>query len=284
MNTVSQLLSNAISQLESDSPRTDAEILLSFVLQKNTAWLFAHSDHIVSLPLQQAFLMLLNRRKAGEPIAHIIGARGFWNLDLVVTPDTLIPRPETELLVELAIAKCTPHKKLRVLDLGTGSGAIALAIASECKNADVIAVDKSEAALLVAKENALRNKLSVQFMQSDWFASSGNQKFDLIVSNPPYIANLDPHLTQGDLRFEPLTALASGADGLDDIRHIISHAANHCLPNAWLMIEHGFDQGERIGPLFSAAAFSNIETLKDLEQRDRVTIGQWLCRSHFSGD
>jgi release factor glutamine methyltransferase len=276
MNTVSQVLGNAISQLESDSPRTDAEILLSFVLQKNTAWLFAHGDHVLSLPLQEKFLSVLSRRKAGEPIAHIMGSRGFWNLDLAVTRDTLIPRPETELLVELAVAKCAPHKKLRVLDLGTGSGAIALAIASECKNADVVAVDKSEAALVVASENALRNTLSVQFMQSDWFASLGNQKFDVIVSNPPYIANQDPHLAQGDLRFEPLTALVSGVDGLEDIRHIISHAANHCLPNAWLMIEHGFDQAERIGQLFSEAEFSNIETLKDLEQRDRVTIGQWL--------
>lgn len=275
MTGISALLREAAAQLESESPRVDAELLLGFVLQKNSAWLRAHADDAMPEELRKKFLEALARRKAGEPVAHIIGSRGFWSLDLAVTADTLIPRPETELLVELAIAKCPAHKKVRVLDLGSGSGAIALAIAKECKSAEVIAVDQSVAAITVARRNARANDLSVEFRQSDWFSALENQKFDLVVSNPPYIPERDPHLSQGDLRFEPITALASGVDGLDDIRTIVSQAPKHCLPNAWLMIEHGFDQGEAIRDLFSKAGFGDVETEKDLEHRDRVTLGQW---------
>lgn len=274
MTTIKALLREAGSQLVTETPRLDVELLLGFVLKKNSAWFKAHADDELSQDLHDTFLSLLARRKAGEPIAHIIGSRGFWTLDLAVTSDTLIPRPETELLVELAISKYSPAKKCRILDLGTGSGAIALAIASECKNAEVIAVDKSPGTLKVAAENARRNKLQVEFIQSDWFAGLENGKFDLIVSNPPYIPNGDLHLSQGDVRFEPITALASGVDGLDDIRLIVSQSPLHCLPQAWLMIEHGFDQGEAIHALFLEAGFVNIETEQDLEHRDRVTIGQ----------
>ena len=276
MTTVAALLREAGSKLESETPRLDAELMLGFVLQKNSAWLLAHGDDELPLPSQVTFLELLERRIAGEPVAHIIGSRGFWTLDLRVTADTLIPRPETELLVELAIAKCASDKKLRILDLGTGTGAVALAIASECKNSEVLAADKSAAALGVARENARRNNLQVEFIQSDWFEALADKKFDLIVSNPPYICNDDPHLSLGDVRFEPLTALASGPDGLDDIRLIIAQAPQYCLPGAWLMIEHGFDQGEAIRALFSNAGFSHVETAQDLEQRDRVTAGQLL--------
>ncbi len=279
MTTIAALLREAGKQLETESSRVDAELLLGFVLQKNNAWLMAHGDDELPDESHRKFSSLLDRRKAGEPIAHIIGSRGFWTLDLAVTADTLIPRPETELLVELAISKCLPYKKLRVLDLGSGTGAIALAIATECKNAEVIAVDKSAAAIGVAQGNARVNNLPVEFKLSDWFSALENQKFDLVVSNPPYIPEQDPHLSQGDLRFEPLSALVSGVDGLDDIRKIISQAPNHCLPKAWLMIEHGFDQGEAIRTLFSNAGFSNVETVQDLEQRDRVTMGQWLEKS-----
>lgn len=276
MATIAALLRAAGLQLESETPRLDAELLLGFVLQKNSAWLLAHSNDELPLPSQEKFLALLERRIAGEPIAHVIGSRGFWTLDLSVTSDTLIPRPETELLVELAISKCVSDKKLRILDLGAGTGAIALAIASECKNAEVIAVDKSIGALEVARENGRRNNLQVEFIQSDWFVGLAGKKFDLIVSNPPYIPDQDPHLLQGDLRFEPIAALASGTDGLDDIRLIIVQAPQYCMPAAWLMIEHGFDQGEAIRALFSEAGFVNIEVVQDLEQRDRVTIGQRL--------
>ena len=276
MTTIAALLREASSQLETETPRLDAELLLGFVLGKNSAWFMAHGDDALPLPAEERFLALLGRRIVGEPIAHLIGLRGFWTLDLAVTADTLIPRPETELLVELAISKCAKDKKLRILDLGTGTGAIALAIASECRNAEVIAVDKSIGALQVARENGRRNNLQVEFLQSDWFAELENQKFDLIVSNPPYIADSDPHLKQGDVRFEPITALASGADGLDDIRLIVSRSPDYCLLGAWLMIEHGFDQGEKIRVLFTEAGFSNVETLQDLERRDRVSLGQWL--------
>lgn len=274
MTTISALLREASLALVSDTPRLDAELLLGFVLKKNAAWLMAHGTDDMPKDSHAEFLRILERRKAGEPIAHILGSRGFWTLDLTVTADTLIPRPETELLVELAISKCALHKKIRVLDLGSGSGAVALAIAAECKNADVIAVDKSVAAIGVAEGNARSNHLSVEFLHSDWFSALENQKFDLVVSNPPYIPESDPHLGQGDLRFEPISALASGADGLDDIRLIVSPAPAFCLPQAWLMIEHGFDQGEAVRGLFSKAGFCNVETVQDLEQRDRVTIGQ----------
>ncbi len=276
MTSIKALLREAASQIESDSPRIDAELLLAFVMQKNSAWLLAHGEDELPDTLRLEFSKVMERRKCGEPIAHIIGSRGFWTLDLAVTADTLIPRPETELLVELAIAKFPRNQKIRVLDLGSGTGAIALAIAVECKHAMVIAVDKSVAALNVAQGNADANKLPVEFRQSDWFSALENQEFDLIVSNPPYIPEHDPHLGQGDLRFEPMSALASGADGLDDIRLIVSQASAFCLPQAWLMIEHGYDQGEAVRDLYLKAGFGNVETVKDLEQRDRVTIGQWM--------
>lgn len=276
MTTIKSLLREAGSQLETETPRLDAELLLGFVLKKNGAWFKSHGDDELSPDLRDTFLSLMARRKAGEPIAHIIGSRGFWTLDIVVTSDTLIPRPETELLVELAISKCVQEKKFRILDMGTGTGAIALAIASECRNAEVMAVDKSPAALDVARENARRNNLHVGFIESNWFSGLENKKFDLIVSNPPYIPDQDPHLLQGDVRFEPMTALVSGVDGLDDIRLIIEQAPQYCLQQAWLMIEHGFDQGEAVRGLFSSAGFGNVETVPDLEQRDRVTIGQWM--------
>jgi release factor glutamine methyltransferase len=275
MTTIAALLRDASARLETETPRFEAELLLGFILQKNSAWFLAHGDDDLPLLTEEKFIGLLSRRIAGEPIAHIIGTRGFWTLDLAVTADTLIPRPETELLVELAMAKSSQDKSCRILDLGTGTGAIALAIASECKNAEVIAVDKSTTALEVARDNARRNNLQVEFIESDWFTALANKKFDLIVSNPPYIPDQDPHLLQGDVRFEPLTALASGADGLDDIRLIISQAGQYCLPQAWLMIEHGFDQGEVIRVLFAEAGFIHVETVQDLEQRDRVSVGQW---------
>jgi release factor glutamine methyltransferase len=276
MTTITALLCEAVSRLETETPRTDAGLLLEFVLKKNSAWLVAHGDEDLPHAVLEEFLCLLERRMTGEPVAHIIGSRGFWTLDLCVTADTLIPRPETELLVEQAVSKCSKDKKTRVLDLGTGTGAIALAIASECKNTEVLALDKSNAALQVARENGLRNNLPVEFLHSDWFSALGNLKFDLIVSNPPYIPHGDPHLMRGDVRFEPITALASGADGLDAIRLIIAQTPQYCLPEAWLMIEHGFDQGEAIRVLFSEAGFGNVETVPDLELRDRVTIGQFL--------
>lgn len=275
MASIADLLRESASKLPSETARIDVEWLLGFLLQKNSAWLFAHGSDEFPEALQAPFRRLLERRLQGEPVAHIIGSRGFWKQDLIVTADTLIPRPETELLVECALSKYSRDKACHVLDLGTGSGAIALALAGEFKNVRVLAVDKSAAALEVARANARRNHLAVEFVESDWFSAIENEKFDLIVSNPPYIPQNDPHLSQGDVRFEPRSALASGADGLEDIRRIVSQAATYCRPDAWLMIEHGYDQGEAIRALFSDAGFAGVETAKDLEQRDRVTLGQW---------
>jgi len=217
---------------------------------------------------------LLARRVAGEPVAYLLGHRGFWTLDLAVSPATLIPRPETELLVELALARLPADTPLAVADLGTGSGAIALALASERPQVDVTATDLSAAALDMARGNAARNGLArVRFVQGAWFAPLQGMRFDLIASNPPYIASNDPHLQQGDLRHEPATALASGIDGLDDLRLIVADAGAHLLPGGWLLIEHGWDQGAAIRALFEHAGFEQVYTERDLEQRDRVTRG-----------
>jgi release factor glutamine methyltransferase len=218
---------------------------------------------------------LINRRINGEPVAYITGRRGFWSFDLQVTPDTLIPRPETELLVELALAYIHPNLASQVLDLGTGTGAIALAIAHERPNAHVLAVDYSEAALAVAKNNATELKIrNIEFIQSDWYSNIVSQRVDVIVSNPPYIEAADVHLQQGDLRFEPVQALTSGTDGLDAIRIIIAGAKNHLNPHAWLMIEHGWNQAEAVRNLFAQSGFVEISTEQDLGNRDRVTMGR----------
>lgn len=269
-----QLLADAATALPGVEGRHEAELLLLHVLGKPRSWLFAHATDPVADTDMAAFHALLARRVAGEPVAYLLGHRGFWTLDLAVSPATLIPRPETELLVELALARLPAGTALAVADLGTGSGAIALALASERPQADVTATDLSAAALDVARGNAARNGLArVRFVQGAWFAPLQGMRFDLIASNPPYIASNDPHLQQGDLRHEPATALASGIDGLDDIRLIVAGAGAHLLPGGWLLIEHGWDQGAAIRALFEHAGFEQVHTERDLEQRDRVTRG-----------
>jgi release factor glutamine methyltransferase len=204
-----------------------------------------------------------------------VGARGFWRFDLAVTPDTLIPRPETELLVELALARIALDAPARVADLGTGSGAIALAIASERPRARMVAVDVSGEALEVARGNAAMLGIdNVEFRRGDWLAPLDGERFDLIASNPPYIAEGDVHLARGDLRFEPHGALASGADGLDAIRVIAATAPKHLRDGGWLLVEHGWEQGPAVRALFEAAGFVDVATERDLEQRDRVTLGR----------
>lgn len=254
----------------------DAEALLLHALGKPRSWLFAHADDALDKDAQTAYAALLERRAAGEPVAYIIGHRGFWSMDLEVTQATLIPRPETELLVELALERLPCDTACTVLDLGTGSGAIALAIASERPYARVVATDASAAALDVARRNARRLDLSrVHFAQGDWLASLSGQRFVLIVSNPPYIEADDPHLQRGDLRFEPAEALASGDDGLDAIRHIVDAARAHVLPGGWLLFEHGWHQGPAVRELLGEAHYVGVFTACDLEQRDRVSGGQW---------
>lgn len=279
--TIAQLERGAVYALQStlaeerNDARMEAHLLLQHALYVNRAWLISHAEDLATPEQQQIFEALLQRRLNGEPIAHILGSREFFGLNLKVTADTLIPRPDTETLVEAALEK-TNHftEALKILDLGTGTGAIALALAKHCPQAHVTAVDFSENALTVARENAENlSTPNVSFVHSHWFSALNNQQFDLIVSNPPYIAEHDPHLTQGDVRFEPKSALTSGADGLDDILHIIAHAPQHLRPSGWLMLEHGYDQAEAVAKLMAEAGFTEIAHAQDLAGIQRVTFG-----------
>lgn len=263
------------SNNKSGEEKLEAQLLLEHVLSVNHAWLIAHADDEINAETQTALNSLVKRRIVGEPIAHILGEREFYGLPLKVTQDTLIPRPDTETLVEAALQKASAIAPPYILDLGTGTGAIALAIAKHQPQTQVIAVDFSEAALTIAKENANHLDINnVRFVQSNWFDALERQMFDIIVSNPPYIEDNDPHLSQGDLRFEPRSALASGEDGLDDIRKIIQHAPAHLNANGWLMFEHGYNQAESVSALLASNDFTEVSTIKDLGGNDRVTLGR----------
>ena len=253
----------------------DAELLLAHVLQRPRAWVHAHSDESIQAVLGERFQDLVSRRERGEPVAYLIGQRGFWGFDLAITPATLIPRPETEFLVELALQRLPPGRTSRIADLGTGSGAIALALALERPQARVVATDASADALAIASANAEQLGVgNLQFRRGDWLEPLAGDTFDLIASNPPYIATGDPHLGVGDLRFEPRAALVSGADGLDAIRTIV-HDAPSCLQSGgWLLLEHGWEQGSAVRALLQAAGFSDAVTHRDLEDRDRVSLGR----------
>lgn len=252
----------------------DAALLVAHALGRDRSWLYAHGDDTLDAAALQACEALVARREAGEPIAYILGRRGFWRFELRVTPDTLVPRPETELLVELALDRLPAGRPLRVADLGTGSGAIALAIAHERPLARVVAVDASAAALGVAQGNARALGLAnVEFREGDWLQPLAGESFDLIASNPPYIALGDPHLDA--LRHEPALALASGADGLDAIRAIAGDAPRCLAAGGWLLLEHGIAQGAAVRALLEAAGFDEVATAQDLERRDRVTLGRY---------
>ena len=271
---IKNLFLNTAHRLNSTEATLDTRLLLQQVLNVNHAWIIAHADDTLTTEQYASFEALLQRRLNGEPIAHILGSREFFGLNLKVTADTLIPRPDTETLVEAALEKIPKTAQARVLDLGTGTGAIALALAKHCPQAHVTAVDFSENALTVARENAENlSTPNVSFVHSHWFSALNNQQFNLIVSNPPYIAEHDPHLSQGDVRFEPKSALTSGADGLDDIRHIIGQASQHLAPNGWLMLEHGYDQAEAVAKLMAEAGFTEIAHAQDLAGIQRVTFG-----------
>jgi len=271
MAEVRDLLAEAARRL---GERIDAELLLAHALGRPRGWLFAHADDAVPAHVQAAFAALVERRAAGEPVAYLVGSRGFWSLELEVTPATLIPRAETERLVELALERLPADRPCRVADLGTGSGAVALALARERPRAQVLATDASAAALAVARRNAQRLGLSnVAFAQGDWLEPLEGAAFELIVSNPPYIEAGDPHLAQGDLRFEPASALVSGADGLDDVRRIVAGARAHLVPGGWLLFEHGWKQGGAARALLHAAGYADVFTGRDLEGRERVSGG-----------
>jgi release factor glutamine methyltransferase len=277
--SIKATLSSASAQLNTEEAATEAQILLQHVLNVNRAWLIAHQDDALQANIHAAYRALINRRINGEPIAYILGYREFYGLKLKVSPATLIPRADTETLVDAALAKIPPHEKSHIIDLGTGTGAIALGIAKHRPQAHVTALDTSQAALDIAIENAKNLEIrNINFMLSDWFSALNQdnnlkQKFEVIVSNPPYIEANDAHLKQGDLRFEPISALASGSDGLDDIRSIISQAKNHLNPHGYMMLEHGCNQAQVVADLLKQAGFCEVETLKDLGGNHRVTLG-----------
>ena len=273
VTTIQQWLTQARDRVDSE----DARYLAMHVLDLTPTGLFLHDGRELTPSELDQLDALSARRMAGEPIAYLIGMRGFWSLDLQVNAATLIPRADTETLVAAALELLEPYQSPRVLDLGTGSGAIALAIASECPQAAVIATDRSVEALEIAFANATTLGLhNVAFRNGSWFAALPEHSisFDVIVSNPPYIRSDDPHLEQGDLRFEPITALASGSDGLDDLRQIIAGATAYLNAGGWLLVEHGYDQGEAVRTLFAQSNYTEIETRRDFGDNDRITLGQ----------
>jgi len=271
---VRDLLAMASRRIGGADARLDAELLLAHALGTPRARLYAWPEHEPDATERSAFEQLVDARARGEPIAYLTGRREFWSLDLAVTPDVLIPRHETELLVALALERIPRDRPFRVADLGTGSGAIALAIARERPLARVTATDASAGALDVARGNAARLGIgNVAFAGGDWFAALGDACFDAIVSNPPYMAADDVHLAEGDLRFEPAAALASGADGLDAMRCIVAGAPAHLTDAGVLLLEHGFDQSARVRALLDAAGFENVASVCDNGGHERVTLG-----------
>jgi release factor glutamine methyltransferase len=253
----------------------DAKALLTHVLDCNRAWLAAHETDALTQAQANAFAALAQRRREGEPVAYLTGAREFWGLRLTVTPDVLIPRPETETLVDFALSQLPRDRTLRVLDLGTGSGAIALALAHDRPNIQVLGIDSSAPALAVAIGNARRLRIAnVAFAAADWYAGIPPGSWNLIASNPPYIGIADPHLQEGDLRFEPAAALSPGDDGHAALRVIIAGARARLSPGGWLVVEHGYDQSDAVKTLFQRAGFSGVVALRDLAGIPRVVAGR----------
>ncbi|MEI8385303.1 MAG: peptide chain release factor N(5)-glutamine methyltransferase [Nitrosomonadaceae bacterium] len=270
-STITQALHQSYSKIAS----IDARMLLQSVLNVNHAHLIAHPDQVLTPDQEQEFSALTSRRVNGEPIAYLVGEREFYSLRFEVTPAVLIPRPETELLVDQALERIPMLQSCKVLDLGTGSGAVAIAIAKHRPLASTTAVDFSDDALIVARVNAkYHDATNVRIVASDWYTGVAGEVFDLIVSNPPYVADGDPHLGQGDLRFEPLTALVAGSDGLDCIRRIIDFATDHLTPGGWLLLEHGYDQSEACCQLLKGAGFGEVFSCSDLAGVMRVSGGK----------
>ncbi|KTD32794.1 protein methyltransferase HemK [Legionella nautarum] len=278
MTEIKTALLQATAQLaaESDSARLDAEILLAHVLMKSRTYLYTHPDEQLTKAQWQTFQQFLSKRAEGVPIAYLTGTREFWSLPLKVCEDTLIPRPETELLVELSLTMLKDKFQAQILDLGTGSGAIALACASERPDWQVLACDCSLAALQIAEENAARlNLTNVEFFYSNWFEKiAETQKFDAIITNPPYIAVDDPHLVRGDVRFEPSLALVAGNNGLAAIKYIIQQSLARLHPGGLLLVEHGFDQKSAVQSMLNNYGYSELQCWQDWQGNDRVSGGK----------
>jgi release factor glutamine methyltransferase len=275
--TVASLLRDSSDQLRKISPSAtlDCELLLSHVLRKSRVQLYSGRETRVGPKKAALFINLVHRRLEGLPIAQLTGSREFWSLDFTVTPDTLIPRPETEILVECALSHIEPDQPADILDLGTGTGAIALAVAQDRPNIHITATDLSEAALAVARYNAhTLNLKQVKFRLGSWYKAVSGQRFSTIVSNPPYVTEMELLVHDFELRHEPEMALLGGKDGLDAIREIVRHAPDFLFPGGWLAIEHGYRQGPGVAALFEAAGFSSVFAYKDLQGHPRVTEGK----------
>jgi len=271
MDTLSVVLAQARATVDA----LDARVLAQYVLGRDAAYLIAHGEEKLSPDEVQRLRQLVAQRAAGMPVAYLVGEREFYGRPFRCAPGILIPRPETELLVDVALQSAAGEPG-RVLDLGTGSGCIAITLGAECAGSRVVGTDISAEALGIAAENARLNRVTnVEFRVSDWYAALGASRFDLIVSNPPYIASVDPHLLQGDLRHEPRTALVGGADGLVHIRAVVAGAARHLVADGWLWLEHGYDQGAACRALLCAAGFVAVDTHRDLAGLARVTGGRW---------
>jgi release factor glutamine methyltransferase len=272
---VSARLGEALDEAQRRVDAVDASVLMSHVTGRNAAYLIAHREAVLSPEQEAAFRVLVERRASGEPVAYLTGEREFYGRSFKVTPAVLIPRPETELLVDLALERIPKAVPARALDLGTGSGCVAIAIASERSQCKILALDQSLDALTLARRNAFALGVgNVAFLQSDWYSALGPEQFDVIISNPPYVAAADPHLGQGDLRFEPPNALTGGADGLDSLRTIVGGGAGHLVPGGWLMVEHGHEQAAAVRLLFAGAGFGDIFSAHDLAGIERVTGGR----------
>ena len=260
-----------------DCPQLEAEILLAYALHETRSHIIAWPDKHIE-PEQLAYIENLTaKRSQGIPIAYILGEREFWSHELVVNKYTLIPRPETECLVQLALQKIPQISEYAVLDMGTGCGAVAIAIASERPQCKITAIDISEKAISIAQQNASRLGINnITFIISDWYTHLAHQQYQIVVSNPPYIRENDSHLTQGDLRFEPKIALVAGKDGLDAIRTLVNDAHKYLVPGGWLIFEHGYDQGQAVRLLLQQASFGHVKTYQDLSIMDRVTCGQLM--------
>jgi release factor glutamine methyltransferase len=277
---IGTLLEKAARKLTADQDaaeaRRDAQVLLGFALGVSRAGLIARADQVADCEAAARFQSLVALRASGHPVAYLVGSKEFCGLLLRVTPDVLIPRPETEELVGAALERLPQGEPSKVVDLGTGSGCIAIVIARERPAAQVTAVDTSGPALALARENAAAHGVEVEFLQGDWFSALGSRSFDLVVANPPYVAADDAHLRHGDLRFEPRAALAAGADGLADLRRITGAAPKHLHPGGWLLLEHGYDQAGACRDLLHDAGFADLVFLADMAGLPRIAGGRLL--------